>query len=569
MASASTDVMDDKGSDDFIDTLTRLRTLYPSVKNLETELPSCWNQKDKHEFISLSNNYLTVNYKGQGKTPKDAASVRTNHPIPSACGIYYFEVKIISKGRDGYMGIGLSAREVNTNRLPGWDNKSYGYHGDDGNSFCCSGQGESYGPTFTTGDMIGCCVNLIDGTCFFTKNGVNLGVAFTNVLDNLYPTVGLQTPGEVVEANFGQQPFLFDIEDYMQEYRVAVQNQIDKVSLGSHTDLLHTTLHRIISTYLVHYGYCSTAETFAKHTDQSLNEEIISIKNRQRVQKLILSGQVSDAIALTQELYPGLLDSKPQLLFMLKCRQFVEMVNGTDTESISKPSPLQSHSSKASPCKSPHSYRSAHGSPGNSPYRHSVASPLSTHSNGGSTSHGSDASNGCMVTNGSGFTSPDLNGASHSLEDLEDDEHMDIDTAAKSSSLRPLQSGNDSTLMRILQFGRELRAMNNKLNETQGTNETNNAMLEEIFSLLAYADPWNSPLGSQLQPVQREPVCAALNSAILESYGLPQVPVLETVLGQTEETLNEMTKAGIGASAFAQLTDLVPLCKGKKSSLPL
>jgi len=31
----------------------------------------------------------------------------------------------------------------------------------------------------------------------------------------LYPTVGLQTPGEVVEANFGQAPFVFDIDDYM------------------------------------------------------------------------------------------------------------------------------------------------------------------------------------------------------------------------------------------------------------------------------------------------------------------------------------------------------------------
>lgn len=27
--------------------------------------------------------------------------------------------------------------------------------------------------------------------------------------------MGLQTPGEVVEANFGQLPFVFDIEDYM------------------------------------------------------------------------------------------------------------------------------------------------------------------------------------------------------------------------------------------------------------------------------------------------------------------------------------------------------------------
>lgn len=57
----------------------------------------------------------------------------------------------------------------------GWDKKSYGYHGDDGNSFCCSGQGQSYGPTFTTGDVIGCCINMIEKTCFFTKNGINLG----------------------------------------------------------------------------------------------------------------------------------------------------------------------------------------------------------------------------------------------------------------------------------------------------------------------------------------------------------------------------------------------------------
>lgn len=40
---------------------------------------------------------------GYGKTHKDAASVRATHPIPSACGLYYFEVKIVSKGRDGYV----------------------------------------------------------------------------------------------------------------------------------------------------------------------------------------------------------------------------------------------------------------------------------------------------------------------------------------------------------------------------------------------------------------------------------------------------------------------------------
>ena len=104
--------------------------------------------------------------------------MRATHPIPASCGLYYFEVKIISKGRDGYMGVGLSAQGVNMNRLPGWDKHSYGYHGDDGHSFCSSGTGQAYGPTFTTGDVIGCGINLIDGSCFYTKNGHHLGIAF-------------------------------------------------------------------------------------------------------------------------------------------------------------------------------------------------------------------------------------------------------------------------------------------------------------------------------------------------------------------------------------------------------
>ena len=38
---------------------------------------------------------------------------------------------------------------------------------------------------------------------------------------------------------------------------------------------------RIVSTYLVHHGYCATAEAFAKSTGQSFTEEMASIKNRQ------------------------------------------------------------------------------------------------------------------------------------------------------------------------------------------------------------------------------------------------------------------------------------------------
>lgn len=110
--------------------------------------------------------------------------------------------------------------------ISGWDKQSYGYHGDDGNSFCSSGNGQSYGPTFTTNDVIGCGVNLVDNTCFYTKNGHHLGIAFRDLPPKLYPTVGLQTPGEIVDANFGQKPFQFDIFDMIQELRASTKSAI-------------------------------------------------------------------------------------------------------------------------------------------------------------------------------------------------------------------------------------------------------------------------------------------------------------------------------------------------------
>lgn len=41
---------------------------------------------------------------------------------------------------------------------------------------------------------------------------------------------------------------------------------------------------------------------------------------------------MGEAIESTIRHYPGLLERNPDLLFMLKCRQFIEMVNGSDSE---------------------------------------------------------------------------------------------------------------------------------------------------------------------------------------------------------------------------------------------
>lgn len=164
----------------------RLRRFYPAVSDVAS-IPMRWSSKiETHDLsghhIELRENRTVVEYQGPAETThKDARAVRTADPIPRACGLFYFEVKVISKGKNGYIAVGIADDKVKLGRLPGWDDNSYGYHGDDGNVFTGSGQGSSYGPTFTTGDVIGCCYDMVAKSVFFTKNGENLDTAFKDV----------------------------------------------------------------------------------------------------------------------------------------------------------------------------------------------------------------------------------------------------------------------------------------------------------------------------------------------------------------------------------------------------
>ena len=60
-------------------------------------------------------------------------------------------------------------------------------------------------------------MNFADNSAFYTKNGKFLGVAFTDMklTKPIYPAIGLRTPGEQVTANFGHEPFVYDIAQYV------------------------------------------------------------------------------------------------------------------------------------------------------------------------------------------------------------------------------------------------------------------------------------------------------------------------------------------------------------------
>lgn len=482
----------------------RLKILYPMVNQEETPLPKAWSTKDKFNYIGLSQNNLRVHYKGHGKTHKDASSCRATHSIPASCGIYYFEIKVISKGRDGYMGVGLCASDVNMNRLPGWDKHSYGYHGDDGHSFCSSGQGKAYGPTYTTGDVIGCGIDLTQGSCFYTKNGHHLGVAFQDLPSGLYPTVGLQTPGEVVDANFGQEPFVFDIEGEMRELKRKTRDTISQLSWPSkkYGDP-QTVIQKMVSSYLVHHGYSQTAEAFARTTGDEICEELTSMRNRQEIQKLVLEGKIGEAINTTNNLYPGLLTNNQDLLFRLKVRQFIEMVSGSDTLELDG-IPVASEDKAVD---------------GEDDMLTDNAADLHT--------------NGNNISNGNSESSSD---------------QMEVDFRLAEEESEPRSSSilaNPAKFESLIKFGRSLQEL------SQEIEPENVRILQEAFSLLAYADPWKSPVAKQLDTSGREAVCHSLNSAILESKNLPGRPPLEVSVAHSRLLVKLMANKDLGACAFA------------------
>ena len=73
--------------------------------------------------------------------------------------------------------------------------------------------------------------------------------------------MGLQTPGEVIDANFGQEPFVFDIEGEMRELRRKTKNTVANLSWPRKYGDQQSVLQKLVSTYLVHHGYSQVHTT--------------------------------------------------------------------------------------------------------------------------------------------------------------------------------------------------------------------------------------------------------------------------------------------------------------------
>lgn len=165
---------------------------------------------------------------------------------------HYFEVRIMqgdlrsapaaANESEHCISVGFGTSGFRTNgKQPGWDYNSFGYHGDDGCIYWGSGEAQSWGPSFSAGDTVGCGLDCGLRAVWYTLNGRFLGVAHEGCAvrrAHYRPIVGVDSLDRV-EVNL-QGPWMFDIRCYAKHRRDAATIWW-KSTLGENRQLLLST----------------------------------------------------------------------------------------------------------------------------------------------------------------------------------------------------------------------------------------------------------------------------------------------------------------------------------------
>ncbi|KAI7906521.1 concanavalin A-like lectin/glucanase domain-containing protein [Cokeromyces recurvatus] len=477
----------------------RKRSYHDLLEEIDLRLPHCWNKYDKSKYIEVGLNGYDLHYVGpnNNKTTETAGMIRTNLPIRPQCGIYYFEIHIVSIGKDGLFSIGFCTMENTLNKLPGLDKGSFGYHGHTGLIFEQSGQGKEYGPKYASGDVIGCGINFADQTAFFTKNGVFLGTAFNTLSSShvYYPTVGLSTKDERITANFGQDSFLFDIIQYTKDQQSLT---FQKIVNHPENDIINIKeeINQLVMSYLTHQGYAETADSLKKNIDFVYNTSKNNLMNnkdteiRGQIRRLIMSGSIDSAIVQIRLFYPHLLEQHPDILFHLKTRKFLDILID-DYPSFQHQVVYEEEMTNK---------MTAHPWPLLSPPIHVAAS-------------GRRLSWAAIAATPSSFppTPKDM-------------------TSKKSFA----------SIRKAIQYGHELQE------EYQTKHSKYLDELMELFGLLSYSDPKTSPLAHLLDISKRDHVASELNNAIQAYQNQAKISNLESIFKQYNATSKELALTGHG-----------------------
>ncbi|TQD74087.1 hypothetical protein C1H46_040371 [Malus baccata] len=262
-------------------------------------------------FLVVSPDKLSAKYTNVNLHGHDVGMVQANKPAPVKRLVYYFEIYVKDAGTKGQIAIGFTSESFKMRRQPGWEANSCGYHGDDGLLYRGHGRGEAFGPTYTSGDIVGGGINYDSQEFFFTKNGAVVGTVPKDMKGPLFPTIAVHSQNEEVHVNFGQQPFAFDLKEFEAQERMKQQMSIEKISLPTNVS------HGIVRSYLLHYGYEDTLNSFDVASKSTVPPVHIAQENGFDEQDIVFA--LNERKTLRQ-------DDKSATCFLLHCQKFIELV---------------------------------------------------------------------------------------------------------------------------------------------------------------------------------------------------------------------------------------------------
>ncbi|KAE9046987.1 hypothetical protein PR003_g1344 [Phytophthora rubi] len=144
------------------------------------------------------------------------ATAAARHCCAVTKGKWYYEVRLVTTGVV-QIGWADSTFEANSETGDGVGDheRSWAYDGARKVKWN-GGKDEEYatGESWSKNDVIGCMLDLDEGTVAFTRNGVDLGVAFRNVKhtssdQGFFPAISVEQ-AEILLVNIGSQPFLYE-----------------------------------------------------------------------------------------------------------------------------------------------------------------------------------------------------------------------------------------------------------------------------------------------------------------------------------------------------------------------
>lgn len=107
---------------------------------------------------------------------------------------------LIDKSTTSYLFIGVARRQADLGTFLGGDEHGWGFIGDRA-LYHGRSKLKAYGQRFAEGDRIGVTLDLDVGTLSFSKNGVDLGLAFTGISGELYAAVGFYNNNQRVSLS--------------------------------------------------------------------------------------------------------------------------------------------------------------------------------------------------------------------------------------------------------------------------------------------------------------------------------------------------------------------------------